>query len=272
MKPKLLITGARGIVGTGLWPLLAETYDLRLSIREHDGDTLDGHEVITGDISDPAVIARAIPGCDAVLHLAAVHGTGISFENTLGVNYTGLVALMEAAAREGVRHVVFASSNHGWGMYPRSAAPLAETAPPRPDGWYGVSKIFGEAVMALYADTHGMMTTSLRIGNCSPAVEDERRRHMWISFGDLAQLVCLSLEREGPGHRALFATADCETPFFRTDAAADLGFATRDRPDDNLANSAIVDEPPAPGMAGAAIGGGYAEANFHADRAKWETS
>lgn len=272
MTRKLLITGAGGIVGSGLRPYLAAEYDLRLSMRDAVPDLDPSLETVIGDIADPEVIARAVEGCDAILHLAAVHGTGITFDETLDVNYTGLVALMEAAVAQGVRHVIFASSNHGWGMWPRSASPLVDTAPPRPDGWYGVSKIFGEAVMALYADTRGMRTTSLRIGNCGPAVADERRQHMWISFADLAQLVRLSLDREDFGHRAVFATADCATPFFDTTGARAMGFTTTDRPEDHLADPAIASHPPAEGMEGAAIGGGYAKANFRADRAEWETS
>lgn len=271
MKPRLLVTGANGIVGTGLRPYLEQAWELRLAVREED-PALEGCDVVAGDIAAPEVIARAVRGCDAILHLAAVHGTGIGFAETLDVNYAGLVALMDAAVGEGIGPVVFASSNHGWGMWPRRATPLADTAPPRPDGWYGVSKVFGEAVMALYGDLHGMTTTSLRIGNCGPAVEDERRRHMWISFRDLAQLVELSLRRAGPGHVALFATADCDTPFFRTETGAGLGFVTRDRPDDNLADPAILRQPPDPGIAGAAVGGGYAEANFRADRTRWENT
>lgn len=272
MKRKLLVTGASGIVGTGLRPHLEAFYDLRLARRRAMQDIDADVETVIGDIAAPDVIARAVKGCDAILHLAAVHGTGIAFEETLDVNYAGLVALMDAAVAEDVKHVVFASSNHGWGMWPRKASPLPQTAPPRPDGWYGVSKIFGEAVMAFYADTCGIRATSLRIGNCGPAVEDERRQHMWISFADLAQLIRLSLERTDFGHRAVFATADCPTPFFDNAGARAMGFAAKDRPQNNLADPAIATHPPAPGMEGAAIGGGYAAANFRASRDDWEKS
>ncbi|SIS69573.1 NAD-dependent epimerase/dehydratase family protein [Paracoccus saliphilus] len=272
MKRKLLVTGAAGIVGTGICPLLAEDFDLRLSMRRATESTPEGAEVVIGDIADPEIVARAVEGCHGVLHLAAVHGTEIGFEETLDVNYRGVVALMEKAVAAGVCHVIFASSNHGWGMWPRDAAPLADTAPPRPDGWYGVSKIFGESVMAYYADTRGIATTSLRIGNCGSSVEDERRRHMWMSFRDMADVIRLALRRETPGHRAVFATADCKAPFFDNAGLRELGFETRDRPDDHLHTPQVASEQQAPGMAGAAIGGAYAEANFCADRKAWEKS
>lgn len=265
---KLLITGANGIVGRGLRDRLAEQFTLRLSMREQASD-VGGFEVVVGDIADPDIVARAVEGVDAILHLAAVHGVNIQFEETLDVNYLGLVALMEAAVRHKVRHVIYASSNHGWGFWPRNATPLAETAPPRPDGWYGVSKIFGEAVMAYYGDAYGLATTSLRIGNCGPDVPDERRWHMWISFSDLARLVSRVVERRSPGHMSMFATAPCDTPFFETAGLTELGFQCADDPDQNLADPQIRSASPDPGMAGLAVGGGYAEANFAADIEAW---
>jgi len=267
---KILVTGARGIVGTGLREELAQDHTLRLSMRAPSPEC-EGYEVVAGDITDPAVIESAVEGVDAILHLAASHGEAITFEETLDVNYRGLVAVMDAAVRHGVGQVIYTSSNHGWGFWPRSSTPLAETAPPRPDGWYGVSKIFGEAVMAYYGDAHGLSTTSLRIGNCGSEVPDERRRHMWISFRDLARLIGKVLERRTPGHAALFATAPCEAPFFDNSGLARHGFECADHPDDHLADPSIRGAAPVPGIAGLAVGGGYAEANFAADIDKWKS-
>jgi uronate dehydrogenase len=266
---RLLITGAKGIVGTGVRAPLAEAFRLRLAVRSAAGLNLGPHEIVEGDISEAEMLDRAVAGCDAILHLAASYALSIPLEGTLDVNYRGLARLMDAAVRHGVRNVVFASSNHGWGFYPRAQAPLADTAPPRPDGFYGISKIFGEAVMAYYADAHGMATTSLRIGNCGPDVPDERCRHMWISFRDLAALVQLAVEREDTGHRAVFATADCATPFFDNASAKAMGFVTRDHPDDHLRDPAVADAAPAAGIAGLSLGGGFPAANFRADLEEW---
>ncbi|MDP3525896.1 MAG: NAD(P)-dependent oxidoreductase [Hoeflea sp.] len=269
---RLLITGAAGGLGQGLLEFLRPHFKLRLldiapMPRLHPGD-----EVMTGDLVDPDVAARAVAGCDAVLHLAAVHGLTIPFEATLDANYRAVVNLMEAARLHQIRPVVFASSNHGWGFYPRTSAPLSETSPPRPDGWYAVSKVWGEAVMALYGDAYGMATTSLRIGNCGADVPDERRSHMWISYRDLAALVAIALQRAEAGHRAVFSCGDCPDPFFDTSGARALGFAPLDRPADHLAYAEPADEVPPEGMAGLAIGGAFAAANFNADIGKWRKS
>lgn len=268
MRRRVLITGAAGLVGRGIRPFLRPEFALRLTDRAPAGAT-GGEEEVQGDLADPAFVRDMVAGCDAVVHLAASHGETIAFPATLAVNYSATCNLMEAAAANGIRQVVFASSNHGWGFYPRHATPLPTEAPPRPDGWYGVSKIWGEAVMALYGDAHGMATTSLRIGNCGADVPDERRRHMWISFRDLAALTALALRRADAGHRAIFATADCARPFFDNSAAAALGFVTRDRPEDHLADPSLATAAPAPGIFGLSVGGGYAEANFRADLKEW---
>jgi uronate dehydrogenase len=261
MKRKLLITGAAGLIGRALSPRLREAFDLilldRAPITAKPGDV-----VVIGDLGDRAVLTRALDGAQALVHLACRFGETATFDDTLDTNYRATLALYEAAIVAGVTDIVFASSNHGWGFYPRAAAPLGEAAPPRPDSWYGISKIWSEAVLSYLADRHAIRATSLRIGNCGPNVPDERRTHMWISFDDLAQLVRLALARTDTGHRAVFATADCDAPFFDNSGAKALGFVTKDRPEDNLADPAIASHRPAAGVTGQVLGGSYAEASL----------
>jgi uronate dehydrogenase len=265
MKRKLLITGAAGLLGSALSRRLRATFDLilldRAAIASEPGDV-----VVVGDLGDRAVLLRALDGAQAVLHLACRFGETMTFADSLDTNYRATLALYEGAIAAGVADIVFASSNHGWGFYPRAAAPLGDTAPPRPDSWYGISKIWSEAVLSYLADCHGIRATSLRIGNCGPNVPDERRTHMWISFDDLAQLVRLALARTDSGHRAVWATADCDAPFFDNSGARALGFTSKDRPELNLADPAIAAHKPAAGIAGQVMGGSYAEASLRASR------
>lgn len=266
---KILITGGTGTLGQALAQRLRPEFTLR-SLARSTAENYD--EAACGSIDDPAAVAEAVAGCDAIIHLACAYKTEISFEETLDVNYRGTILLMEEARKQGVAHVIFASSNHGWGFYPRSAAPLPETAPPRPDGWYGISKIWGEAVMAFYADAYGMSTTSLRIGSCFADVADERQTHMWLSFDDLEQLIRLSLARKGPGHRALNATGACQEPFFDISQAQEMGFSPKDRPEDHYRSPEIAQQSPPKGIFGRAMGGGFVAANFKADIDAWESN
>ena len=65
---------------------------------------------------------------------------------------------------------------------------------PKPDGRYGVSKVFGEALGSLYADKYGMQVFCIRLGNVNPVPIDKRRLSIWLSPRDLAQLVTIGLE------------------------------------------------------------------------------
>jgi nucleoside-diphosphate-sugar epimerase len=78
--------------------------------------------------------------------------------------------------------VVFASSNHAVGFYPRHHR-IGTDVTARPDSRYGVSKVFGEAVGALYADKHGLGVTCLRIGNFGDKPLDHRRLSIWGDAG-----------------------------------------------------------------------------------------
>lgn len=263
----LLVTGGAGLLGQALLPRLSGEWHLRSLSRQ----PAPGYpETVEGSIEDADTVARAMQGVDAVLHLACRYANDISFEQTLDTNYRGTLLLMEAARSRGVGHVVFASSNHVHGFHPRSHAPLSDEASPRPDGWYAISKIWGEAVMAHYADAFGMITTSLRIGSCCPQVTDERQGHMWLGFDDCAQLVRIALARRDAGHRVWQAVSDCPQPFFDAVGAKAAGYVPAERPEDNEARPGVMAEAPTGGIFGRAIGGGFAVANFKADLDRWE--
>lgn len=267
---RLLVTGGAGILGRALAERGLPGWQIRSLARSHPAGFPEGIEQVDGDLCDSARVAQAVAGCDAILHLACRYADDIGFEDTLEVNYRATLGLMEAARAAGIGHVVFASSNHVQGFHPRAAGPLPETAPLRPDGWYAISKIWGEAVMAFYGDAHGMTTTSLRIGSACAQVMDERQFHMWLGFDDFAQLVRLAIGRSGPGHLVLNAVGACEGAFFDTAAAQALGYRPAQNPRDHLADPAIPQIAPGADIFGQSLGGGFARANFRADLAAWK--
>ena len=125
-----------------------------------------------GDVTDLAALERALAGMDAVVHLAANADAYASWDELAPVN-VGAYHAFEAARWARVRRVVFASSNHAMGMYMRDDDRFADAdhptevgtdAPVRPDGLYGASKAWGEALGRLYAEQHGLEVVCLRIG------------------------------------------------------------------------------------------------------------
>ena len=126
-------------------------------------------------------------GVDCVVHLGAVPGED-TWDKILPANVVGTWNVFEAARRQGVRRVVYASSHHAVGFY-RRERDIDQTVVPRPDGIYGVSKVFGEAVGRLFADKHGLSVACLRIGAFRDKPEDRRLLHVWLSPRDAVQLV-----------------------------------------------------------------------------------
>ena len=70
-----------------------------------------------GDLRDPAVVDRLLEGVDVLIHMA---GTSVErpLPEIIENNLVGLHAVYEGARRHGVKRIVFASSNHAFGMYP----------------------------------------------------------------------------------------------------------------------------------------------------------
>ena len=136
-------------------------------------DLAAGDEFIAADLTDLAQVEKAVAGMEGIIHLGG-HPVEGSWETILNANIIGCYNLFEAARRAGVKRVVFASSNHAIGFYPRSQR-IGVDVRVRPDSRYGVSKAFGEALGSLYADKHGLRVTCLRIGNVTDTPIDKRR-------------------------------------------------------------------------------------------------
>ena len=157
-KPKrLLLTGAAGEIGSVLRPALRGAAD---ALRWHDikpiKDAAADEEVMTGDLVEPGVAEAAMQGVDCVIHLAGIpRETGGTPDQILSTNVVGTHRMFEAACQAGVKRFIFASSNHVIGFY-RADRPVGPDVLLRPDGHYGLSKVFGEHMGRLYADKHGM--------------------------------------------------------------------------------------------------------------------
>jgi uronate dehydrogenase len=244
MMKKILVTGAAGGVGGHLRRLLAARYDLVLSdVRPLPGRA-KGERFTRGDLSRAADAARITKGVDAIVHLGGYSVEG-PWESILQANIVGAYNLFEAARKNGVRRVVFASSHHAVGFHRRERR-IDHTADVRPDTRYGVSKVFGEALGRLYADKYGLEVFCIRIGNVNPAPIDERRLSIWSSPRDLAQLVTIGLEHPDVRFEIVYGVSANRRTFYDNANAERLGYRPQDDSDPHAAELLAREAPEDP--------------------------
>ncbi|MCX4785948.1 MULTISPECIES: NAD-dependent epimerase/dehydratase family protein [unclassified Streptomyces] len=224
----VLLTGAAGGLGTLMRGLLpAYGYELRLfDVAPVEGEP----DAITADLGDEEALREAVRGVDAIIHLAGI-SLEASFDKILKANIQGTYHLYEAAREEGVRRIVFASSNHVIGYTPRPLPgdPLIPIdAPRRPDTFYGLSKSFGEDLAQLYWDRHGMETVSVRIGSCFPVPTSVRMLSVWMSPEDGARLFHAALTAEDVRHTVVHGSSDNTRLWWDLTTARSLGYEPRD--------------------------------------------
>ncbi|OGL04065.1 MAG: hypothetical protein A3E31_02980 [Candidatus Rokubacteria bacterium RIFCSPHIGHO2_12_FULL_73_22] len=199
---RVLVTGMSGLIGGALRRRLEGRYALSALNRR----PVPGVPTRQADIADLDAIQPAFAGVDAVVHLAAAVGEP-PWDEVLHHNVVGTYNVFEAARRAGVRRVVYASSgatvsgherDHPYaalvaGRYAEVAEwpRLTHEAPPRPAGLYGCSKLWGEALGRLYADTHGLSVLCVRIGAVTAEDRPTAPRHfaVWCSQRDVAQML-----------------------------------------------------------------------------------
>ena len=120
--------------------LAVRGFALRLSDRRTDYAPLQGLEYHAVELADRDAVAELCRDIDVVVHFGGV-STESSFEAVLDANLRGCFHVFEGARAAGVGRVVFASSNHAIGMYPRTRV-IDASAPLRPDSYYGLSKAY----------------------------------------------------------------------------------------------------------------------------------
>jgi nucleoside-diphosphate-sugar epimerase len=203
---RVLITGAAGVVGTILRNGLADEFE----VSGLDLKRIPGFNSTVGNTAKMGRRAeRAFRGQDVVIDLAGNPSTTTPWEVVRSNNLPASMNALDAAARHGVRRVIYASSNHVTGNYELegpyaqivrgergsldpAAIPLITTRHPlRPDGPYGIGKVLGEAAGRYYADQHGLSVICLRIGTCNRSGRPQNERHFstLLTHEDLLRLV-----------------------------------------------------------------------------------
>jgi uronate dehydrogenase len=181
-RRRVLLTGAAGVIGRAFFQYAKDRYRVRLADRAlgaaATGEDTD-HEAIHLDVADPVACQRACEHIDTVVHLAADANPAAAFyDSLLDNNIKGTYNIFRAAKDQGCRRVVFASSAWVVGGYPRDVQVHPE-ALPRPVNLYGVSKCFGEAVAAYFAQAEGLSSIVVRIGAYDAGPDDGSEQN-WL--------------------------------------------------------------------------------------------
>ena len=227
---RILLTGAAGGLGQALrGRLAANCHVLRLADRVDLGVATAQEELVLAELSDAQAVMDMMADVDAVVHLGGV-SVEAAFEPILQANILGMYNLYEGARKQGVKRVIFASSNHVMGFYKQSET-ITASHPPRPDGLYGVSKAFGEDLSRFYFDRYGIETACVRIGSSFPEPRDRRMLATWLSFDDLHRLVTACLTTPVLGHSIIYGMSDNSITWYDNAQARHVGYRPQDSSD-----------------------------------------
>jgi nucleoside-diphosphate-sugar epimerase len=247
----VLVTGSSGLIGRTITDALGDRYRFAgLDLAPPP----EGSSIPTtvADAANLEAILPAFEGIDAVVHLAASVAMDSAWPDVLQNNIIPTQNVFEAARIRGLRRVVFASSNHAVGLFeddppyrdivagrydgltPGAFPVVDHLAPPRPDGPYGISKLFGEATGRYYHELFGLEVASLRIGTVNRRDRPTAVRQLatWLSHRDLCQLVDRCLSRP-LGFEILYGVSANTWRFWDIDHAARvIGYQPQDNAED----------------------------------------
>lgn len=167
----VLVTGGAGFIGANLCRAL-ELAGHRVTafddLSTGFSANLDGTdtELVVGTILDPAALDDAVGPTDAIVHLAARPSVPRSITDPVAshlANATGTVNVLEAARKDGLRHVMCAGSSSVYGANPE--LPKHEGLACRPVSPYAASKLATESYTIAYGHSYGLPTLAFRFFN-----------------------------------------------------------------------------------------------------------
>ena len=224
---KLVLTGAVGRLGSVLREPLSKLCDELISSDILDGpDRLfENERFIKADLGNLDEIVSLLEGADMVVHFGAI-GDEAPFETLLAPNFIGAYNIWEAAHRNQVRRVIYASSIHAVGMHKKTDF-IGIDAPHRPDSFYGLAKCFAEDLASLYWDKRGIESVCMRILSCA-TVTNSRAVGSWLSYDDLIHLVERSISTPITGFSIVYGVSNNDRAPVDNSKARHLGYHPKD--------------------------------------------
>lgn len=239
---KLILTGAAGRLGSYLREPLSKMCDELVSSDLHDeiGTLYPGERYVRADLSNLAEIEALTKEADMIVHFGAI-GDEAEFDAILQSNIVGAYNIWESAYRNGVRRIVYASSIHAVGMYPKTDF-IGTDVPHRPDTYYGLAKCFAEDLARMFWDKRAIEAVCLRILS-SAKVGNARAVGSWLSYDDLIQLVQRSLDTPVTGFTIAYGVSNNDRTPVDTSAASFLGYRPKDNAEQFAAEMFAQDGP-----------------------------
>ena len=224
---KLVLTGAAGRLGSVLREPLSKLCDELISsdILDAPEKLYENERFIKADLGQLDEIVALLEGADMVVHFGAI-GDEAPFETLLAPNFIGAYNIWEAAHRNKVRRVIYASSIHAVGMHKKTDF-VGIDAPHRPDSFYGLAKCFAEDLASLYWDKRGIESVCMRILSCA-TVTNSRAVGSWLSYDDLIHLVERAISTPITGFSIVYGVSNNDRAPVDNSKARHLGYHPKD--------------------------------------------
>ncbi len=224
---KLVLTGAAGRLGSWLREPLSKLADEFVStdIQDDIGKLYSGESYVKADLANYSQVHEVLAGAEMVVHFGAI-GDEAPFDQILQANIVGAYNIWEAAFQHQLKRVVYASSIHAVGMYPKNQF-IGTDVPHRPDTYYGLAKCFAEDLASMYWDKRGVESVCMRILSCAQ-VSNARALGSWLSYDDLIQLVERSITTPVTGFSVVYGVSDNDRAPVDNANASFLGYRPKD--------------------------------------------
>jgi uronate dehydrogenase len=224
---KLVLTGAAGRLGSYLREPLTRMCDELVStdIAAEIGKLYDGESYVQADLADLSAMEAIVKDATMVVHFGAI-GDEAPWDDILQSNIIGAYNVWEAAYRQGVKRVVYASSVHAVGMHLKTDT-IGLDAPHKPDTYYGLAKCFAEDLASLYWDKRGIESVCMRIFSCAQAT-NARSIGTWLSYDDLIHLVERSIDSPVVGFTKVWGISNNDRAVVDNSKAGHLGYRPKD--------------------------------------------
>jgi len=202
MSEQYLVTGGAGFIGSNIADTLVNNDhkvriidNLSTGHMENISSFADKIEFVQGDIRYLNTVLEVMDGVDYVLHQAALPSVPRSLQTPLEShdnNATGTLNILYAAAKSGVKRVVYAASSSAYGDVEQ--LPKVEDMPPKPLSPYAVNKLTGELYCSVYSRVFNLETVALRYFNVFGPRQDPNSYYSAV----IPKFIKALLEEESP--------------------------------------------------------------------------